>query len=436
VCLVALLLAGYLTWQKLTGRINDLAGCGGSGGCGEILGGRWANWLRVPISVWAIAVYLPLLTLGILGLTSRGRRRLALMGTSVLLVAACWFLFVQAVIAQHFCVYCCLMHACGLVAFACVSWQILRADIRERAAAFFVASIAATLTMVALVTGQVFGPQPDSLEITQEHDLEAIGDTGRPVPQPLGTPATNDTVTRPATDRPTAASPIPPAVPTQPAAEKVDPLAALPGQRVVSFFNGAIQLPVESVPLIGKAAARHIMVKYFDYTCPACRTMHRDLAAAMLAYPDDLAVIVIPCPLNHSCNPHAVQNPSARLAEMHKDACELARLALTVWRADRTKFARFHDELFARQGRMSAKAAATIADSWVGQQQLQSATSDPWIDALLQHSVAVYGRLKQRNPQMPKLLLGGTKVMHGIAKDSGSLKQVLQQQFQLGPASK
>jgi hypothetical protein len=215
----------------------------------------------------------------------------------------------------------------------------------------------------------------------------------------------------------------------------LDLFAAQAGQRVVSFFNGGIQLPVESVPLIGKADARHILVKYFDYTCPACRSMHHDLAAAMAAYPVDLAVIVIPCPLNHSCNPYADEKPSARVAEMHKDACELARIALAVWRADRSKFPKFHDELFARQGHMTPKAAAMIADSWVGKQQLQSASSDPWIDALLQHSANVYGRLKQRNPRMPKLLLGGSKVIHGIANDSGAFKKILQQQFQLDKSS-
>jgi len=42
------------------------------------------------------------------------------------------------------------------------------------------------------------------------------------------------------------------------------------------------------------------MVKYFDYTCEACRDMHEELDILLEKYDGQLAVIVLPTPLNKS----------------------------------------------------------------------------------------------------------------------------------------
>ena len=41
--------------------------------------------------------------------------------------------------------------------------------------------------------------------------------------------------------------------------------------------------------------------------------------------------------------------------------------------------------------------------------------------------------MKRGNPRMPKLLLGGRKVLHGVVTDSKAFLSLLRQQFQLDP---
>jgi uncharacterized membrane protein len=459
-CLTALSIALYLTAMKLTGHITNLAGCGGVGGCASILGGRWANWLRIPISVWAIGIYLPLVVLGILGFATPAQRRLALIGTSILLAAAGWFLYIQAVVERQFCPYCLAMHVCGLAAFGCVFADAWRRDLSERAVSLLASGGVASLAMMALVTGQFFGPQPDTHEITIEDRLAEMAAQSIPRServdldsQPAKEPRSSDEpaggadaqVERGAeapeitADRGTGAAwpgDPPPTVGTAdndeyelttPAAQAAAP------SRTVSYFDGAIELSLSDVPLIGRPDARHILLKYFDYTCSSCRRMHHDLAAAVAAYPDDLAVIVIPCPLNLDCNPHADKEASlARGPGSHEYACELARLALAMWRIAPEEFQRFHNELFEHQLRMTPQAAILVGNSILQQERLEQASHDPWIDSVLEHSTEIYGRMKRANPRMPKVLLGDRKVLHGVVVSPEALIELLRQQFQLG----
>jgi hypothetical protein len=396
--------------------------------------------MRVPVSAWALLVYAPLLALGLLGLNTPGRKRLALVGGSILVAAAAWFVFVQAVIQRQFCPYCTAMHACGLFAFAYAVSQNWSSDVQQRALALLTTGGVASLTMILILVGQLFGPQPATHEITSDPSLAIVPPTTETSDSALvPPPAAEDQAPRGSTtEGPAAPAPSgPAAADAQPAladASDIDPLAAAPGERVVSYFDGAIRLPLQSVPLIGNPDASHILVKYFDYTCQSCRTMHDDLALALERYPNDLAVIVIPCPLNRECNPYADEHTSQQKGpKTHEFACPLARLGLAVWRADRSKFKRFHDEMFDRQGLMTPKVARIVAESLVGEEALRKAESDPWIDAMLKHSVGVYGQMKARNPRMPKLLLGQRKVLHGVTVDSAAFLNVLRQQLGLGP---
>ncbi len=411
VCLLALILASYLSILKLTGKISDLAGCGGDEGCGSLLGGRWANWMLVPISVWAMLVYLPLLVLGIQGLNTPRRRRLAFMATGVLATAAFWFLAVQALIERQFCPYCGVLHACGLVAFGYVLSQVFTAEPAETLATIKVGSITAFLATALLIGGQIWGPQPASHEITEE------GELGGQLVAGLGE-----------SERGAGGTPKP--------AETVDPGPSSSGAatnrsgRVLSYFGGELQFHVDEFPVIGDRDAPHIVVKYFDYTCPACRRMHDDLAQVQAHYPGQLAVLVIPCPLEKACNPSAPEAEGG-LKELHQDACELARVALAVWRRNPGKFAEFHEELFARQGRVTGKSAHLMAKATAGEAFESALETDPWIRETIRKSVTVYGYLKDRNPRMPKLLLADRKILHGVVTDTATFEEVLVRLFEL-----
>ena len=60
-----------------------------------------------------------------------------------------------------------------------------------------------------------------------------------------------------------------------------------------------------------------------------------------------------------------------------------------------------------------------------------AAADDPWINDVIKNSVAIYGRLKDRNPKMPKLLLHTDVMMHGTAASTEEFVSVMEKQFDL-----
>ena len=152
---------------------------------------------------------------------------------------------------------------------------------------------------------------------------------------------------------------------------------------MVTYPGAKAQLNIYQWPLLGPADAEHVMIELFDYTCGHCRRMNRYLQQARQRFGDQVAIIVLPVPLNSECN-DAVQttNPS------HKDACEIARIALSVWRLSPEAFPDYHNWLCdtesgrtvleARQraealrSMMTASWSATITMRWVRSSGLRS----------------------------------------------------------------
>ena len=83
--LAGLLLSGWLLFQKATGSITYLVGCGAGSGCANVLGSRWSQWFLIPVTALSLLLYAALLVL-----TFRPRRLpLLAIGTS-LAGAAIW----------------------------------------------------------------------------------------------------------------------------------------------------------------------------------------------------------------------------------------------------------------------------------------------------------------------------------------------------------
>lgn len=545
---VALSAASYLTIQKWQGKITDLAGCGGSEGCSQLLGGRWANWLLVPVSFWAMTVYLPLLVLGLVGLKSTARAKLAWIGAGILTAGAIWFIGLQLFVEHRFCIWCFTMHTCSLVLLTCIAIQT-----RSLLAAYptlLRTGLAAGISAAGLlIGGQLLGPQPKSHELTSTlADAEVVEEVveaeGGDAPEMIAVDAEQNQIATPissssneppkalqsaapgsssaggkkriANNSPSADSATSPSIepssgevfkassdatndrardagngfdalpefddepttaveskpsaiapgkneapvsssasvvvslPREIAKPAVDPIASsraeasvppgaseLPrdaatspststGDRVVDFLNGELRLTLSEVPLIGDPQARTVVVKFFDYTCKSCRTMHDDLTAIQEQFPGQLAIVMLPCPLDRDCNPYAPPGNA------HRDACQYARLGLAVWRADSTKFGSFHDEMFHRQGRTTVAQARELAVSLVGEEPLAKALEDPWVKANLRRTFALYQRMAAQNPRMPKIVLKSSVIMHGLASSRDELTQVLQAQAGLG----
>ncbi|MDC0935862.1 vitamin K epoxide reductase family protein [Pirellulales bacterium] len=371
---VLLAAAGMSLWlaiQKWTGGIDTLAGCGTGSGCAQVLGSRWSMVIGVlPVSVFAIIVYLAASVS--IWKTSPTWRQARIVLAAILIGAAVWFGALQVFVLSTVCRYCLTVHglgiaaAIGLVAIDGAQWRELPSRVTRPMALGF--GLAAWFAFI-----QVVGPIPET------HRVETA-------PPPLAR--------RSATSR------------------RVIPanIHAAGSGRLVKFFDGQKSFRLGAVPLLGDPEARHVIVKYFDYTCQSCRAMHGQLEVLLERYPEEFAVIVIPAPLEKGCNsylPATVQN--------HPDACGFARCALTMWRHAPGQFGDFHDWLFESHPTLEQ------AEERVGQEWLQDDETKRWVNAFLRQDFEDYGRLIQQTSVMPKLLVHGTKIMQGTPRDADAL---------------
>jgi uncharacterized membrane protein len=357
--------SAYLLYLRLNGTITSVAGCGDGSGCANVLGSRWSQVFGIPVSALAAALYLALF-----GLTFRPARPPLLVVCFLLFGAAAWFMGLQAFVIRSWCPWCLATHVIGLVTAGSLL-LFLRPLPASRAAA-----VTAALMMAALAAGQIWGPRPET------HSLAADESGGIVLP------------------------------------------VHLRGEGRLVDFAGK-EFLVQGLPHLGPADATHVMVEYYDYSCDTCRDLHGDLEALRKTYPDEIAILVLPTPLDRSCNPllpDGVKN--------HEGACELARLSLAVWRANPGAHAEAHRLLFTRPTLTPAEARQRI-QALVPASDLDQALADPWIDELIAANVADYALLVKKSPRMPKLRIKDGKVMSGVSKTTDSFLKLISGEFDL-----
>ncbi len=110
-------------------------------------------------------------------------------------------------------------------------------------------------------------------------------------------------------------------------AEQIEATTAAEGGLELAVKNGTVVLPLAMLPRLGSGESEKRLILLFDYCCPHCREAH---AAIRKVQPlaSDWQVILVPTPLNTDCNQHIEETE-----ERFRDACELARLSLAIWRS-------------------------------------------------------------------------------------------------------
>jgi uncharacterized membrane protein len=399
-----LLLSGYLSFAY-SGPGKYLVGCGGDSGCANALGSKWSQWFLVPVTAFSLLLYAALLFL-----TFKPRRTPLLAIATSLAGAALWFGSVQAFILKSFCPWCLSAHAIG---FACATVIFLKlrrpagatapspvAKAKQKKSAEglrqpLMPGVLAGLAGVAvLILGQVFGPAP---ETHLETDIVLEKDATTPASAP-GKPETGPVHTR--------------------------------GQGRRATFLRNKEYNVSALPHLGNPDAPHVVVKYFDYACDACRDLHADLDAFMAKHPGKFCIVLLPCPIERACNPHMPSHLND-----HAHACELARVALACWRTDPASFPAVHHALFARPVMDTAKALEAVKPL-TKKPLTAEALKDPWIAELLAADSEDYKRINitntgEPNYLMPKLLVGGTRMLHGVTKSREVLFQALEYEFKI-----
>lgn len=117
-CLVGLADATYLTIAHLTG---ETVACGGSAGCSEVLGSKYARLGPVPLASVGAVGYFAAFSCAILAAFGYAKtRRFFAWIVWAMFAATLWLLFVQAVLLHSFCRFCLLSAAIVFVLAALV----------------------------------------------------------------------------------------------------------------------------------------------------------------------------------------------------------------------------------------------------------------------------------------------------------------------------
>lgn len=403
-------ISAYLAYVSMTG--DKVVGCGPDSGCDQVMNSRWAYWLNVPVSLFALMVYS--LFLGAtfrLGLKREARVQRTtwawLLGCALLVLgSAIWFVSLQGFVVKAFCPFCMAAHACGALASILVvanaphtssgakPWQLENlVFISPRAMRRVV--IVAVAALATLIFGQ----------LRYERRTMVV----KPVPIPTnGVPAA---AASPGASSGAASAAVSAAmaVPSNAVNSAVVPA---PTRRLLPIYGGKFEIDAFELPIIGSPTNQHLIVSLFDYTCHHCRAMHSVLTEVQQFYSNRLGIISLPMPLDPECN-----HTMTRTIPAHTNACAYARLGLAVWRADRTKHPEFDRWLMEGENPPAIDAAVGKAMELVGAPKLAEATRDSWVAGRLKANVDIYEvAFRAGQGRMPQLVVGQNVALGSYAK--------------------
>ena len=470
-CIVALGISSYLTWVSFTS--SKIAGCGGGSifDCSHVTNSKWSMWMGVPVSLLAIGSYVCLATALVFAVlqTSPVVKRFAWTAVAIFALsaglAAVWFTGLQVFVLGTFCSYCLVAHACGIVAAAIAVWKIPF----KRSVLKFAAPVAAIGTVI-LVVGQINQTEPKKFRIETFEVVPVVNETfDAPflAPTDNASEGSDSAVFEPPTVsvqdstavgfltglfakanivalvRPTTAmlaftSPVQSGNAAGSGAKvgadtkagsdtkmgsdaKTEkPQTKVKKQRTVGINGGTIKLNVAQWPLSGPVDAKHIFVEMLDYNCPNCRKTHKAVSGAKKILNNDVSVMVLPIPLNTDCN-SAITKTDALFTE----SCDIAKLAIAVWRVDQVKFREFHEAMFAGEQAPTLAEATEMAKSMVDAAKLEAELASGIPGKFISSMVQLYE--KSGKGAVPKLMFPGTSIV-GEFTSAESLADVIRQQ--------
>jgi uncharacterized membrane protein len=334
---------------------------GEGGDCAELLVSPWSEVVGVPVTLLGVLVYAALF----ISLISSGRLFLASL-CGVILGAAAWFVIVQALVLGRYCPWCLAANGLGFVVVVVALWREHRED------ATLPVRMVACLTALGVAGGIAI--------------LQCFGFGGGSF-QPLGNqPVTGSGAVDPSIGR----------------------IYSLGDGRKVEFSKDRTY-DLKVMPHLGSADAKFVMVAYIDYRSPACQSLQKLLDALLAKHPTDLCVLILPVPMESSCNPMlSTTQPQFR------DSCKLSHLALAVWLQRPELFADFHRLLLSGGGLHDARSAAL---ELIPKPELEAALQDSWIRQIIEANVTDWAALPDDRRKLPKLLVAGTGLLDKLPSD-------------------
>jgi len=432
--------AGYLAFYSVSGASVAGCGVGANNACDVVLSSSWSKWLGVPVAVLGLACYATLASLSVLlGLRDETVNRwistVFVMLAVVAAGASLWFVGVQAIAIGSYCTFCLIADTCGIVLGIIAAAATLQCWLARRGA-----PQPRTLQpgLMALRTGMPAGPRtatpalavvasPPSLPMafggalpllalliggqllfaSKTFQVEKVA-LGESIKFDASNDASNDAKTNeesstgttrvalrvPAdteTEQPLTkgdGEASPPADVTPPA----EPVAP-PRERLVKFLGGKLTLDVYKHPLIGSPEAPHIAIEMVSYNCAHCRKMHAIVEEALARYGDQVALLVMPVPLDKDCN-KLVTDPTIS----HRGACGTARMVIGFAKLNPSAFGKFHD--FLMTGKDEPPPMEKIipkAYGLVDSSKLRGLSRSPEVNKQLEGYVDLFGQLQSKS---------------------------------------
>lgn len=191
--------------------------------------------------------------------------------------------------------------------------------------------------------------------------------------------------------------------------------------RVVHFQTIGIRW--ENYPILGDRDAKHVLVYFYDYTCPNCRKLHGYLREAQKRYPGQLAFALAPVPLSHECNPDYADTDA-----IHQHACDFAKLAMAVWRVNPDQLDAYDEYLQQGSRPPGLSDARKRAVELVGESNLAAALNDPWLSDFISGQISLNNLVRKKAREtgvkigdgVPTLIVSGVSM---VAGRPGSLEE-------------
>jgi len=447
--LVAAADAGYLAWKSFTH--GSVAGCGGEnqGGCDEVLSTRWSRVAGVPVALGGFVCYGTILVLALVSGT-RTFNENAWLGTLLVtasllaLLAGTWFSGLQLFAIGKLCYYCLAIHLCGMITALLVVWaalrgrpQALHASRSHSAVAaaipgarrvagprtaerpiFMAAAPIAVLAILALIAVQVLFPtqmyRVSSPDLAATVDMTAAADSSLEPEENLSPTAHEHVVNRVSEEEVAEArtahndeasagtdSSAPrrdddvklASAEAESSVEEVADEEAPKLSREVTLLKGRMKLDTYNEAVLGSPDAKYVVVELMDYTCPHCRKMHEHIREARYRYGDQLAVVILPMPLELECNKMLnATDPS------HRGSCKISKTALAVAKADPRKFLDFHNFLMQdEENPPSSSSAVSRAFRVVDRNKFATVSRDKELDERIQRYIRLYNALANQH---------------------------------------
>jgi uncharacterized membrane protein len=373
---LALGITGFMMAGKV-GPHQPLPGCGAESACHTVTEGRWALIAGLPVSALGFAGYLAILC-GLFALERKNMKRYAapvwwgLAAASLVgLGFIAWLVILQGLVIRHFCLYCMTAHLLGGLAFL----LILRAAPVWRALAHPMRMLVTpSAGLLGLLVATHILVVPDLTVVQAAEDMK------------LG-----------------AAAPAPSSSGIQ--------IGRRTDSRTVALLEGNLTFDLFKIPVLGPREAPKVVLELYDYTCPSCRKVSRLMDTYGQERRGQVAVILLPAPMDADCNP-AIRTTLS----VFKDACTYARLALAVYKADAARFAEYHAWLMTGDLPPAPAEARERAEILVGKEALAAALASPEVDQWIRDGLGIYSYLKADS--LPKLIAGSAVISSaGLARE-------------------